>query len=77
MTPEGATSGDSAEAPERCGIPECTEPAARSLARVELRKAFPDLEEGSGRLAICRVHYKTYKKSTKGDRSLERIGRYK
>jgi len=60
---------------ERCEIPECTETAVRSVSRGELRKAFPVLEEGPGRLGVCRTHYKTYKKATKTDRVLERLGR--
>jgi hypothetical protein len=60
---------------ERCEIPGCTEPAVRSVSRNELRTAFPELEEGSGRLGVCRAHYKTYKKATKTDRALERLGR--
>jgi hypothetical protein len=59
---------------EHCGIAGCEEPAARSIARSELRKAYPELEEGSGRLPVCRAHYKTYKKATKSDRALERLG---
>lgn len=76
MTPDGTAPSTAEAKGERCGLPECTEPAARSLARLELRKAFPDLPEGSGRLPVCRAHYKAYKKATKSDRTLERIGRY-
>lgn len=76
MTPDDPPSRSSGGDKERCGIADCPEPAARSIARLELRRAFPDLEEGSGRVPVCRVHYKAYKKATKSDRSLERLGRY-
>jgi hypothetical protein len=57
-----------------CAIPGCASPAARSLARVEVRKAFPQLSEEGRRASLCRDHYKQYKKSTKVERKLNRIG---
>jgi hypothetical protein len=56
-----------------CAVPGCAEPAVRSLARIEVRKAFPALPEAGRRAPLCREHYKQYKKSTRKDRELARI----
>jgi hypothetical protein len=56
-----------------CAVAGCTEPAIRSLSRVEARKAFPDLSEEGRRAALCRAHYKHYKKATKEQRTLDRL----
>ena len=64
-----------AEAPTaRCAIDGCSAEAVRSLARVEVRKAFPLLAEAGRRAALCRELYKEYKKATRKDRELERLG---
>jgi hypothetical protein len=56
-----------------CSIAGCTEPVHRSLARSEVRKAFPDLSEQGRRAALCRTHYKQYKKATREDRTFARL----
>ncbi|MHB8351585.1 MAG: hypothetical protein ACYDFT_02675 [Thermoplasmata archaeon] len=56
-----------------CEIPGCSEASVRSLARTEVRKAFPALSGERGRAALCRIHYKEYKKATRSDRELERL----
>lgn len=57
-----------------CGIPGCTEISVRSLARVEVRRAFASVSGERGRVALCRAHYKEYKKATRSERELERLG---
>ncbi len=70
MTPAAPSEGDAAA----CAIPGCGGPAVRSLARSEVRKAFPELSEGGGRRAfLCKDHYKRWKKATKEARTLERL----
>ncbi len=59
---------------DRCEIDGCEEEAIRSLARSEVRKAFPNLSEEGRRAALCRTHYKQYKKATRGERELDRLG---
>ena len=56
-----------------CAIAGCGEPAQRSLARAEARKAFPGLSESGRRAALCRAHYKEYKKATREERTLNRL----
>ncbi|MFZ0830398.1 MAG: hypothetical protein WCB18_08840 [Thermoplasmata archaeon] len=64
-------SPDGAAAP--CAIPGCGGPSVRSLARVEVRKAFPNLSEAGRRAPLCKDHYKQWKKSTKEARTLARL----
>jgi hypothetical protein len=56
-----------------CAIPGCGGPAVRSLARSEVRKAFPKLSEEGRRAPLCKTHYKEWKKATKEERELERL----
>ncbi len=56
-----------------CTIPGCAGFAVRSLARSEVRKAFPDLSEEGRRAPLCKDHYKQWKKATKESRELERL----
>lgn len=63
-----------AEAAVRCGVPDCTEDAVRSLALAEAKKAFSSLPDGERRVHLCREHYRAWKKSTKKDRELQRLG---
>ncbi|MCI4346507.1 MAG: hypothetical protein L3K07_07135 [Thermoplasmata archaeon] len=45
----------------------------RSLARSEVRKAFPDLPEEPRRANLCRPHYRQFKKATRDERTLGRL----
>ncbi len=56
-----------------CTIPGCGELAVRSLARSEVRKAFPELSEEGRRAPLCKLHYKQWKKATRESRELERL----
>ncbi len=54
-------------------VPGCGAVSERSLALAEARKVFPALPEGR-RAHLCRAHYKEWKKGTKKDRELRRLG---
>jgi hypothetical protein len=69
MSPPSASADESAP----CAIPGCGGPAVRSLARSEVRKAFPKLSEEGRRAPLCKSHYKEWKKATKEARTLERL----
>jgi hypothetical protein len=60
---------------EACALPECHEPVVRHLALAEARRAFEQLPEKGRSAPLCREHYKQWKKATKKDRTLERLGR--
>ena len=63
------------DAPEGCLVPGCAEPALRHLALAEARRAFSSLPEKGRRAPLCRAHYKEWKKATKAERDLSRLGR--
>lgn len=56
-----------------CAIPGCGGASVRSLARSEVRKAFPQLSEEGRRAPLCKAHYKQWKKATKEARELNRL----
>jgi hypothetical protein len=69
MSPPPASVDDSTP----CAIPGCGGPAVRSMARSEVRKAFPKLSEEGRRAPLCKVHYKEWKKATREARTLDRL----
>ena len=58
-----------------CAVPDCGQPAARHLAVPEARRVFEKLPEKGRSAPLCKAHYKEWKKATKKDRTLERLGR--
>jgi hypothetical protein len=60
---------------ETCMISGCGQPAVRSLALAEARRAFSSLPESGRRAPLCRAHYKEWKKATRESRQLDRLGR--
>ena len=61
-----------------CEIKTCNNEAARSIATKNVMKALPSLEvedEKRKRTHICKDHYKEFKKATKEERDLWRLGR--
>ncbi|MCI4347382.1 MAG: hypothetical protein L3J97_02025 [Thermoplasmata archaeon] len=61
-----------ADAPP-CVIAGCGGASVRSMARSEVRKAFPQLSEEGRRAPLCKDHYKQWKKATKAARALDRL----
>lgn len=61
---------------ETCEISGCDEEAVRSIPSGKLKSALPDvsIEKERGRMRICKKHYREYKKATKEDRELHRLG---
>ncbi|MCI4327622.1 MAG: hypothetical protein L3K16_08350 [Thermoplasmata archaeon] len=57
-----------------CVIPECGGEAVRHLAVAEARRAFEQISDKGRSAALCKVHYKEWKKATKKDRQLDRLG---
>lgn len=63
------------EPPAGCSIEGCSNPAARSVAGKGAAKALAPLKLKDERRAhLCRDHYRQYRKATKEDRELERLG---
>lgn len=58
-----------------CAVPECGQGAVRHLAVPEARRAFEQLPEKGRSAPLCKAHYKEWKKATKKERDLARLGR--
>jgi len=69
------TPNEAGEAAERCIVAGCPEEVARHLSLAEARRAFPDLAEKGRHAPLCRTHYRVWKKATRDDRRLDRLGR--
>jgi len=54
----------------------CGQQAARSLSTGKVKEALPDLRLASDarRTHLCRDHYRQFRKKTKEERELERLG---
>ena len=59
-----------------CAISGCKEEAVRSISTQKLKKSLSgiSLKEESRRAHICKTHYRQFRKKTKGERELERLG---
>lgn len=59
-----------------CGIKGCEKKYKRTLAASNVKKAFEkhEYESDSGKVPLCRKHYKKYKKATKDERELRWLG---
>jgi hypothetical protein len=66
--------------PERsdlCSVSGCNQPFKRTLSYDKVKGALPHLSfkgKEPRRVHLCKDHYKEYKKATKEDRKLERLG---
>jgi hypothetical protein len=61
-----------------CEIKGCDNEVARSIATKNIIKNLPELkvdDEKKKRTHICKDHYKAFKKATKEERELDRLGR--
>ena len=64
-----------ADKKEICAVSGCKEEGVRSIPRKKLEANTDFSIEGAHkRVHICKEHYKEYKKATKKDRDLERMG---
>ena len=70
MTPDA----DGAPA-ERCLVAGCAGSVVRHLSLAEARRGLPDLPEEGRRAPLCREHYRQWKKATRDERRLDRLGR--
>jgi len=62
---------------EECSVSGCHQPVKRSFSARVVKDALPHLafkSSGAKRVRLCKEHYKEYKKATKEDRKLERLG---
>jgi len=60
---------------QSCEIIGCREPAERSISTKSVQGAGLSVaDDADRRVHLCKKHYKEYKKKTKKDRELERLG---
>ncbi|MCD6382946.1 MAG: hypothetical protein J7L88_00615 [Thermoplasmata archaeon] len=59
---------------KRCDFPGCKNIAERSLPRKKAEEVLGSLEGSGRRVHLCKEHYKKYRKATKKERELERMG---
>ena len=58
-----------------CSVEGCSNPAARSVAAKRAQAALAPLKLKDDRRAhLCRDHYRLFRKGTKEERDLERLG---
>ena len=65
------------EEPEVCSVSGCRNESERSVSSKKFQGALPGTElkgEVGRRIALCRDHYKEYRKKTKEERELDRLG---
>jgi len=59
---------------KECDVKGCSEEAVRSLSAKKIKNAGLEIPDGRGNAHLCKEHYKEYKRSTKDDRKLQRLG---
>jgi hypothetical protein len=65
------------EEPERCKVSGCKEDGERSVASKKFQAALPGVSldgEVGRRIMLCRNHYREFRKKTKEERELDRLG---
>ena len=61
---------------EKCNVPGCDAEAERSLSRKKVKDAMDWALKGEGkRAALCKAHYREFKKATKEERKIESLRR--
>ena len=64
-----------ASEPEVCSVEGCSDKAERSVSTQKIKKALSDLSVPDKRRSkLCKEHYKQFRKATKKDRELDRLG---
>jgi hypothetical protein len=61
----------------KCGVQDCKEQGHKSISTKKVKSALTDLslrEGGGKRVQLCKKHYKEFKKKTKKERELDRLG---
>lgn len=58
----------------KCDVEGCTADAERSISAKKVEAAGLEIANPSQSVHLCKEHYKKYKKATKKDRTIERLG---
>lgn len=57
-----------------CDVKNCSETAVRSVSAKKASRSGLMIEGERGNVHLCKEHYKEFKRATKEDRKLERLG---
>jgi hypothetical protein len=57
-----------------CDVKGCSEPSIRSMSAKKVAKSGLDIPSERGNAHLCKEHYKEFKRSTKEERKLQRMG---
>ena len=58
----------------KCDVEGCSKDAERSISGKKVEKAGLSIADPTQSAHLCKEHYKEFKKATKKDRTLERLG---
>ncbi|MGA1819767.1 MAG: hypothetical protein ACMUHU_02040 [Thermoplasmatota archaeon] len=59
---------------KQCEVSGCSEPAQRAVNAKKAKNSGLSISIERGNVHLCKEHYREFKKSTKEDRKLQRIG---
>jgi hypothetical protein len=59
---------------KNCDVSGCSQDAVRSLSAKKVKKSGLDIPTDRGNTHLCKEHYREFKKSTKEERKLQRMG---
>jgi hypothetical protein len=57
-----------------CDVKGCKNPSARSISAKKVGESGLVIERKTGNVHLCKDHYREFKKATKKDRELDRLG---
>ena len=60
-------------AEKKCDVSGCDEDSVKTVGKKKVENVF-SVEGRGSKVHLCKKHYKEYKKETKKDRELERVG---
>ena len=58
----------------QCDVKDCSEQAVRSVSAKKVSKSGLEIPSERGNTHLCKDHYREFKKSTKEERKLKRVG---
>ena len=59
---------------QKCAVSGCSAPAVRSVNAKRVAGSGLSISEKRGNVNLCKEHYRAFKKSTKEERELQRLG---
>ncbi|MFW3146812.1 MAG: hypothetical protein ACMUIE_08390 [Thermoplasmatota archaeon] len=57
-----------------CQVAKCSSPSERSVSAKKVKDSGLDVDTERGKVHLCKEHYRDFKKKTKDQRKLDRMG---